>query len=142
MSLFHPRLPSLTWAMFPLPQDCIMSCAPKRFIKAFCNSLLHRNHADGMSRRADAAHLALPSSSVVTTCCIGPNVHLHGATSGEPGCNRNHFEAWFVADCSVPAICNTVYCKTSDFLSVVPSIFSLTAIENKRNCQVWKAIHL
>lgn len=79
-----------------------------------------RKHTAGVPRRADAAHLALPSSSAATTCCIGPNIHLRGAASQESGCNRNSFAAQFAADCSVPATRNTpVLCFELSLVSLL-----------------------
>lgn len=72
-----------------------------------------RNNSARMPRRADAAHLALLSSSAATTCCTGPALLSSSLTQ-----------------------------HTTNLLSVVPSISSPTVTENKRDCQVWKPIHL
>lgn len=66
-----------------------------------------RNHSAGLPRKADAGHLALPSFSTATTCCISANRHLCEAAAGEWGCNWNTFEARFAVCCSSPAIHHT-----------------------------------
>lgn len=90
-------VPTATW----LWHDCAMLL--KGLFKLSNTLSCRRNPAAGMPRRADAAHLAPPSSSAVPTCCIGPNTHLHRAASGEPACNWNSSGAQLTADCSVPA---------------------------------------
>lgn len=94
-----PRLPSLTRAMSLLPQACVVSCTPKRFFKLSNTIYCRRNHAAGLSRKAKAGHLALPSFSTATTHCISPNRHLCEAVSGE--------WVWLVVYCSGPAIGHT-----------------------------------
>ena len=105
--LFIPGSPHLHGPCPHCPKTMLRAVLLKGLLKLSNTHCCRRNHTAGMPRRADAAHLALLSSSAATTYCIGPNIHLRGAPSGESGCNWNSSEAQLVADCSVPAICNT-----------------------------------
>lgn len=118
--LFIPGSPYLHGPCPHCPKTVSWAMLLKGLFKLSNTLYCRRNHAAGMPRRADAAHLDLPSSSAATTCCIGPNIHLRGVASEESGCNWNSFEARFVASCSVPAILNTpVICFQLSLVSLL-----------------------
>lgn len=98
-------------------------------LSKFSNILYcRRNHTAVLSRKADAGHLALPSFSRATTCCISLNRHLCEASVGW---------GWFVVYCSGPAICHT----TVIFFQL--SLVSFLQQQQKtRDFQVWQTIHL
>lgn len=128
--LSHPRLPSLTVGLFPhYPKLVSWAMLLKDLFKLYNAIYCRRNHTAGLSRKADAGHLALPSFSTATTRCISPNRHLCEAALGAWG--------WFVVYCSGPAICHT----TVIFFQL-PLVSFLQQQQKTPVFQVWQTIHL